>query len=298
MFLAGNPPTAVRGAALGAGAAVAPVALGAAIGLVPASWRRAGAAHARQVRWVVYAAVGAVSAATVGTYLVVVLVGCGLVELAVGGTLRPTGGAAGVVHLRSAPSRRASRMVASSRIVAAPGGLGALSWVALKVGALSFGGGFVIIPLMQADAVHRYHWMTNAQFLNAVALGQITPGPVVQTVAVVGYAAAGVGGALLAAVIVFAPSFAFILGGARHFSALRSNRRAQSFLGGAGPAAVGAIAGAAIPLALAISQPWQVVILVGAFAAIVGLRRSVVLTLVAAGVVGAIGAALGLPLGS
>ena len=305
VFLAGNPPTAVRGAALGAGAAVAPVALGAAIGLLPASWRRAGGAHARQVRWVLYVAVGAVSAATVGTYLVVVLIGCGLVELAVGGTLRPTGGAAGLVAL---PSRLGAYRIGASRIgglawdpsrmVAAPGGLGALSWVALKVGALSFGGGFVIIPLMQADAVHRYHWMTNAQFLNAVALGQITPGPVVQTVAVVGYAAAGVGGALLAAVIVFVPSFAFILGGARHFSALRSNRRAQSFLGGAGPAAVGAIAGAAIPLALAISQTWQVVILVGAFTAIVGLRRSVVLTLVSAGVVGAIGAALGLPLGS
>ena len=122
------------------------------------------------------------------------------------------------------------------------GGLGALAWVALKVGALSFGGGFVIIPLMQADAVHHYHWMTNSQFLNGVALGQITPGPVVQTVSVVGYAAAGVGGALLAALIAFAPSFVFILAGARHFAALRTNRLAQAFLGGAGPAAIGAIA--------------------------------------------------------
>ncbi len=296
VFLAGNPPTTVRGAALGAGAAVAPVALGAAIGLVPASWRRAGGAHARQVRWVVYAAVGAVSAATVGTYLVVVLIGCGLVELAVGGTLRPTGGAAGVALLPY--QMRASRIVASSRIVAAPGGLGALSWVALKVGALSFGGGFVIIPLMQADAVHRYHWMTNAQFLNAVALGQITPGPVVQTVAVVGYAAAGVGGALLAALIVFAPSFAFILGGARHFSALRSNRRAQSFLGARVPPPSAPSPVRPSRWRWRSPRPWQVAILVGAFAAIVGLRRSVVLTLVAAGVVGAIGAVLGLPLGS
>jgi chromate transporter len=181
--------------------------------------------------------------------------------------------------------------------VVATGGLGALAWVALKVGALSFGGGFVIIPLMQADAVHHYHWMTNPQFLNAVALGQITPGPVVQTVAVVGYAAAGVGGALLAALIAFAPSFAFILAGARHFGALRTNGVAQGFLGGAGPAAIGAIAGASIPLALAITQAWQVVVLAGAFALIVGLRRSVVLTLVGAGVIGAVGAALGLPVG-
>src|SRR6266496_5707798 len=110
----------------------------------------------------------------------------------------------------------------------ATGGLLALVWVAFKVGALSYGGGFVIIPLMQADAVNHYHWMTNAQFLNAVALGQITPGPVVQTVAVVGYAASGVGGGLLAALIAFLPSFVFVLAGGPHFDRLRSSVRAQS----------------------------------------------------------------------
>ena len=61
------------------------------------------------------------------------------------------------------------------------------------MGALSFGGGFVIIPLMQHDAVSAYHWMTSGQFLNAVALGQVTPGAVVLTVSVVGYAAWGSG---------------------------------------------------------------------------------------------------------
>ena len=94
---------------------------------------------------------------------------------------------------RSRPPETPARASWRPLGVVVTGGLGALAWVALKVGALSFGGGFVIIPLMQADAVHHYHWMTNAQFLNAVALGQITPGPVVQTVAVVGYAAAGRG---------------------------------------------------------------------------------------------------------
>ena len=53
-------------------------------------------------------------------------------------------------------------------------------WVAFKVGALCYGGGFVIVPLMQHEALMAYHWMTGAQFLNAVALGQVTPGPVVQ----------------------------------------------------------------------------------------------------------------------
>ena len=283
VFLASNPPTWIKGAALGAGAAVAAVALNAALGLVPASWRRAGDVRARQVRWVVYAVAGGVAAATVGTYLVLVLLGCGLVEVAVSGD----------VHW----PRGAHAFVVAPLGVVATGGLGALAWVALKVGALSFGGGFVIIPLMQADAVHHYHWMTNTQFLNGVALGQITPGPVVQTVSVVGYAAAGVGGALLAALIAFGPSFVFILAGARHFGALRTNRVAQSFLGGAGPAAIGAIAGAAIPLALAIAHVWQVFVLAGALLLIVGLRRSVVLVLVGAGVIGAVGAALGLTVG-
>ncbi|MFD9734817.1 chromate transporter [Umezawaea sp. NPDC059074] len=58
-------------------------------------------------------------------------------------------------------------------------GLPAVGWVAAKVGALSYGGGFVIIPLMRQDAVRTCDWMTDAQFLNAVALGQVTPGPVV-----------------------------------------------------------------------------------------------------------------------
>jgi chromate transporter len=281
IFLASNPPTWIKGAALGAGAAVAPVAINAALGLLPASWRRAGDVRAHQVRWVVYAVAGGVAAATVGTWLVLVLLGCGLAEVTIAGGVRwPRGpNAFAVVPLG---------MVAT-------GGLGALAWVALKVGALSFGGGFVIIPLMQADAVHHYHWMTNAQFLNGVALGQITPGPVVQTVSVVGYAAAGVGGALLAALIAFSPSFVFILAGARHFGALRTNRVAQSFLGGAGPAAIGAIAGASIPLALAIAHVWQVFVLAGALLLMVGLRGSVVLVLVGAGVFGALGAALGLP---
>ena len=136
----------------------------------------------------------------------------------------------------------------------ASGGLLSLAWVAFKVGALSYGGGFVIVPLMQGDAVDRYHWLTGGQFLNAVALGQVTPGPVVLTVAAVGYAAFGVGGALLAAAVAFAPSFAFVLLGGARFDRIRGDERARSFLDGAGPAAIGAILGSAIPLARALAR--------------------------------------------
>jgi chromate transporter len=151
---------------------------------------------------------------------------------------------------------------------------------------VSFGGGFVIIPLMQSDAVSRYHWMSAAQFLNAVALGQVTPGPVVQTVAVVGYAAAGIAGGLLASAVAFAPSFAFVLLGGRHFDRIRGDQRARAFLDGAGPAAVGAIFGSAVQLTRALSYHWQYAVLAGALALLFPLRRGVVLTLLAAAAVG------------
>ena len=285
LFLAGHPPRWVRGAALGAGAAVAAVALNAAIGLVPSSWRRAGLRPPRRARWVVFALLGAASAALVGPYLILVLLACGGVEV--------------VIALRDLRPRTLNGILPLAMFVflGAVGGIGALVWVAFKVGALSYGGGFVIIPLMQADAVTHYHWMTSAQFLNAVALGQITPGPVVQTVAVVGYAAAGIGGALLGAAVAFAPSFVFVIGGGRHFDVLRENRYVQAFLSGAGPASIGAIAGSSLPLGLALGHLWQLGILAGALIWIVVLRRGVVPTLVTVGVLGVIAALVGLPLG-
>ena len=104
-----------------------------------------------------------------------------------------------------------------------------------------------------------------------------------QTVAVVGYAAAGVGGGLLAAAVAFSPSFAFVLLGGGRFDRLRADERARAFLDGAGPAAIGAILGSAIPLARALSEPWQYAVLFGAAVLLLALRRSVVQTLVVAG---------------
>ena len=343
VFLAGTPPLWVRGAGAGAGAAVAAVAVQAGSSLIPASWARAGSAgagsarassdgagwnrgwRAGRVRWAGYLAAGAVSAATIGPWLVLVLLGCGVIELIAQRRLARRGAAeasagadeaagpegpavppAGPVVPPEGPgeSRRgavAGVPVLAAKVLAAAalGGGVALSvaWVALKVGALSYGGGFVIIPLMQGDAVGRYHWLTGGQFLNAVALGQITPGPVVQTVSAVGYAAAGLGGGLLAAVVAFAPSFAFVLAGAPRFGRLRGDARAGAFLAGAGPAAIGAILGSAIPLALALSQAWQYAVLAAAAVLLLLLRRGVVLTLLLCGVAGVVIALAGAPVG-
>jgi chromate transporter len=139
---------------------------------------------------------------------------------------------------------------------------------------------------MQGDAVHVYHWMSDSQFLNAVALGQVTPGPVVATVAAIGYAAHGVAGALLASAVAFAPSFSFVLLGGKRFERLRRDPRAQAFLDGAGPAAIGAIFGAAALLASALGHGWQFVVLALAAMALLVLRRGVVETLLGAAAIG------------
>jgi chromate transporter len=277
LFLAGSPPSWVRGAGMGAGAAVAAVAVRAGLGVAVPIWRRSGADQRPRV--FAYALVGGIAAATTGPWLVLVLLACGAIEL---GWRR--GFAGDLAGLQAWPLLAA---------IAEPGGTGALVWTALKVGALAFGGGFVIIPLMQSDAVSTYHWMTHAQFLNAVALGQVTPGPVTQTVAAVGYSAGGLAGGLLAALVAFAPSFSFILFGAARFERLLLNERVAAFLVGAAPAAAGAIIGSAIPLTLALSETWQYLLLAAAAIALLALHRSVVLTLIAAGILGSVAALLG-----
>ncbi|HUZ41886.1 MAG TPA: chromate efflux transporter [Acidimicrobiales bacterium] len=275
LFLERHAPEWVLGAAAGAGAAVPAVALKAAWTLAPASRRAAANRRAARARWISYVLVGGAVAASAGEYLVLALIACGLLEIAARGRER---------RVRLGSARVALPGVLGH--IRGVGGVGAIGWVALKVGALSYGGGFVIVPLMQHDVVDTYHWMSGTQFLSAVALGQLTPGPVVQTVAVVGYAAGGIGGGLLAALIVFTPSFLFVFAGAPHFDQVRENVSVQSFFRGAGPAVIGAIAGSAIPLGRSLVHVWQIPVLAGALVLLFVLRRSVVTCLLLAGLVG------------
>ncbi|HSZ15203.1 MAG TPA: chromate transporter [Solirubrobacteraceae bacterium] len=276
LFLSSSPPLWVRGAGMGAGAAVAAVAVRAGLGVAGPIW--AAAAWRRRVRVLAYGVAGAAGAALAGPWLVLVLIACGLLELLRRGVHLPAW-----LPLAAIPE---------------PGGTLALVWTALKVGALAFGGGFVIVPLMQSDAVGTYHWMTHAQFLNAVALGQVTPGPLTQTVAVVGYAAGGLPAALLAALVAFAPSFSFILIGAARFERLLADERVLAFLAGAAPSAAGAIVGAAVPLTSALAEGWQYAVLAGGAIALLVLRRGVVPTLLLAGCAGVAAVLLGAPVPS
>ncbi|NJL46688.1 MAG: chromate efflux transporter [Leptolyngbyaceae cyanobacterium SM2_5_2] len=121
----------------------------------------------------------------------------------------------------------------------------------LQVGAFIFGGGLVIIPLLETAVVDDFQWMTRSEFIDGVALGEITPGPVVITATFVGYKVAGALGALVATVAIFTPSFLFIMLASPFLLRLRQSPWVRSFLKGVLPAVLGAIVAAAIPLAQA-----------------------------------------------
>lgn len=268
----GQPRNAeIRGAAAGAAAVVVVVIAQAGIGFARGIATVRGPALARRV---VYAVAAAVVTLAFGPWVLAVLLGSGLVELAL---------------------RRRDPLLAVAAAIS-PAKLPALTWVAFKVGALSFGGGLVIIPLMQHDVVGAHHWLSQREFAGAVALGQLTPGPVVLTVAVVGYAASGLGGAALAALVAFLPSFLMVLVGAGRFDRLRSRPGLRAFLDGSGPAAVGAILGAALLLAPQAFQTWWQPVLV-ALAVVGALARQSSFRLIAGGLaIGVLAALAGLPL--
>jgi chromate transporter len=230
-------------------------------------------------------AIGALASVFAGSGVVLLLLACGFFELLF---------RRGLPRQFSASMTQVALFVGALEIGALRRGIdNSLMWVAFKVGALSYGGGFVIIPMMFNDAVHQYSWMSETQFLDAVVLGQITPGPVVHTVAVVGFAAGGVMGAVVAACIAFLPSFVLIGVGARHFERLRMNTSVRSFLDGAGPSAIGAILGVSVPLLMSLSMSWQWIVAAIAVGLVFALRRSPFHVLILAGAAGALFVQLG-----
>jgi chromate transporter len=281
LFLASAPPEWVLAVGAGASSALVAVALHAGFSLVPNSWQRTQS----KLRWIGYVAIGALASVFAGSGVVLLLLACGFFELLY---------RRGVPRQFSASMTQVDLFVGALEIGALRRGIdNSLMWVAFKVGALSYGGGFVIIPMMFNDAVQQYSWMSETQFLDAVVLGQITPGPVVHTVAVVGFAAGGVMGAVMAACVAFVPSFVMIGVGARHFERLRMNTSVRSFLDGAGPSAIGAILGVSVPLLMSLSVGWQWIVAAIAVGLVFALRRSPFHVLILAGAAGALFVQLG-----
>jgi chromate transporter len=172
-------------------------------------------------------------------------IAAGLVNLAV--RARPHR-ALGGVATAMIPWRGISVLAASSAAGAAAGDLGTIFWFFAKAGAVVFGSGLAIVPFLHGGVVQGYHWLTERQFLDAVAVSMITPGPVVITVAFIGYLVAGTRGATVAAAGVFLPVYLFVIVPAPYFRRFAANREVHAFVDGVTAAATGAIAGAALVL--------------------------------------------------
>lgn len=210
--------------------------------IILAAWRLARLTNVRDVRlWIISGAIAIVTAAT-GTEVALLIIAGGIVIL-----------------LWDAPPRRIPWARTSPLIVvplpgfvpavASAGVLLALFLFFLKAGAFIFGSGLAIVPFLREGIVVQNHWLNERQFLDAVAVGLITPGPVVITAVFIGYLVAGLPGALVSAFGIFLPIYLGVVIPGRWFIRHRGNRRVRAFVIGATAGAAGAITGATFVLA-------------------------------------------------
>ncbi len=147
--------------------------------------------------------------------------------------------------------------------------VGRVSLSLFKTGSVAFGNGSTIIPLIQADVVDGYHWLSMKQFADGIALGQITPGPFLITAAFIGYKVGGVGAALLATFAIFSPSFVMTLIFTEVFSRLKNLSVVRGALAGVLASFVGLLASVTLQLGqVGISGPTSLVLAGGAFVAV------------------------------
>jgi chromate transporter len=172
-------------------------------------------------------------------------------------------------------------------IAALPPSILAIFWYFLKSGFIVFGSGLAIITFLRGGVVQEYHWLTDRQFLDAVAVAMLTPGPAVITVAFVGFLVRGVPGALAAALGVFLPIYLFVIFLAPLFEKFSHNSHVTAFVRGVTAVATGAIAGAVILLGKdAIVDIPTIAILLVSFLLIFRFKLPEILVIVAAGIVG------------
>lgn len=138
-----------------------------------------------------------------------------------------------------------------------------LAHVFLKIGFFGFGGGFAMVPLMQNAAVVQNAWLTPAQFAAAIALGQVTPGPVAISATFIGYKVAGLAGAVIATAAVFAPSLIAMYLLERFYLKVRGNHITQAIMHGVVPVVIALILHVAISMGEpALHSLWQALIIV------------------------------------
>ena len=152
-------------------------------------------------------------------------------------------------------------------------GLTDLGLFFFKVGAFIFGGGLTMIAFIQEQVVHQLHWLTQQEFIDGLALGQFTPGPVLMVAAYVGYKVAGLGGAVLAATAIFLPSFILMLSILPMFERVRTLVWTKAAMRGVGPAVIGVLAVSLLRMAPhALPDPLAIVMLMGTLVALLTWR--------------------------
>jgi chromate transporter len=226
----------IQGMFYGIGAAVIAIIVRSAIKLVRTTVR------SDVLLWMIFAAL-AITTAWTQSEIVWLFILSGLVAMFVKAPPSASQGRAIVLFAGTNPLFSGIHGVAGAATV------GGLFLFFLKAGAFVFGSGLAIVPFLYGGVVVKFHWLTEHQFVDAVAVAMITPGPVVITAAFIGYLVAGVVGAVLAAFAVFAPPYFIILFGAPYYRRFAQNRQVKTFVQGVTAAAVGAIAGAAYILA-------------------------------------------------
>jgi chromate transporter len=153
----------------------------------------------------------------------------------------------------------------------------------LRIGAVTFGGGYVMVPLIESEVVEAHGWLTHREFVEAFALGQVTPGPVLVTATFIGYRVAGTLGALVATVSIFLPSLVLTIVAGSSLRRFRANRQVQAFLRGVTPAVVGLLVAAAWGAGRAGIHTWVgLVIAAGAAAVLLRFRPNPFLVMVGA----------------
>ncbi len=217
----------MQSAFYGIGAAVIAIILRSAYKLVRLTLER------DALLWAIFIA-NAIATAVLEAEVVSLILGCGVAAL--------------LIETRKAPAFAAFSFAPPIVFAAtAPGGT--LFWFFVKAGAFVFGSGLAIVPFLYGGVVREHQWLTEQQFIDAVAVAMITPGPVVITVAFIGYLVDGIGGATLASLGVFLPCYLFVILPAPFYSKFADNPRLKAFVNGVTAAATGAIAGAVFVLA-------------------------------------------------
>jgi chromate transporter len=183
---------------------------------------------------------------------VVVMFGTHLARKGRAGTAAAVSGA----FLGTSAATSAATVAASA---GTPVTLGALTGFFLKVGSVLYGSGYVLLAFLRADLVQRWGWLTDQQLMDAIAVGQFTPGPVFTTATFVGYNIAGAPGALLATLGIFFPSFVFVAASSPLVPRIRRSTWAGSFLDGVNVASLGLMATVTLQLGRAALVDWVTV---------------------------------------